>query len=226
MAYANESDTFAAPRPLSWSAVMAGAIAALVIHFLLNLLGLGIGAVALDTGASDEAAASATGLAWWSLAGIISALCGGVIAGRLARQAEHLNSMSHGFAAWAVSTLVVVAAVGGALGAGASSAANVAGPFGARLAEYQSLRADARQPAAAPDAAVDLQSRTEAAADAIGTGALASFAALLIGALAAGFGARWGGSMVRASRPSVARREPSISGVYHDDGRGDEHRPH
>ncbi|HYD72629.1 MAG TPA: hypothetical protein VEF55_05795 [Candidatus Binatia bacterium] len=225
MAYAYESDAMERPRPLSWSAVMAGAIAALVIHFLLNLLGLGIGATALDAGATDEAAASATGFVWWSVAGIIAALGGGLIAGRLARQGAHPNAMSHGLAAWAVSSLVVVAAVAGAFGAGASSAANLAGPFGAQMAQYQDLRLEARAPDVAPEARADITRRAEAAADAIGTAALLSFAALLVGAIAAGVGARWAGSMVRAPQV-LARdvREPSMP-PYREDGH-DERRPH
>jgi len=225
MAYAYDSDALARPRPLSWTAVMAGAIAALVIHFLLNLLGLGMGATAL-TPTTDETTSSATGFAWWSIAGIIAALSGGLIAGRLAKQGGHLNAMSHGLAAWSVSTLVVVAAVAGVLGAGASSAANIAGPFGAQIAQYQDLRLEARASDATADTRADIARRAEAAADAIGAAALLSFGALLIGAIAAGAGARWGAS--RAVAPQVrARRdmgEPSPP-RYREDGE-DERRPH
>lgn len=214
-------DVIERPRPLSWSAVVAGAIAALILHFLLNLLGLGIGATNLE-GAIGEDADNVGGgaFAWWAISGILAAAGGGAIAGRMAKQGAHHNTASHGLAAWALSTLVVVGAVGGMLGNGAMSAA---GPLGAQLSEQAQPSSAARESQLPPQEAAALAARAEAAADGIGTGALFSFVALVTGAAAATFAARSAGSRARIGEPAgrgrrdhlPARERPNV-----------EHRPH
>jgi len=222
MSYTSEVEQMERPHPLSWSAVGAGAIAGLIIHFLLNLLGLGIGATNVEAVAGADAdTVSGGGFAWWAVSGILAAAAGGIIAWRMAKQGAHMNAMSHGLAAWAVSTLVVVAAIGGALGGGAITAA---GPRGAQLAEYGDAIAEARVAAATPEETAALTARAEAAADRVGAGALISFVSLVLGAAAAAFSARWAGNRVRVGEPVGARR-PMMERVprYRD---GDETRPH
>jgi hypothetical protein len=201
-------EAFVRPRPVSWSAIIAGAAIALVAHFLLNLLGLGIGMSAMPAPAyvddADAAAAGATALTWWSVSGIIAALLGGTVAGVLSRRAGFGNAIMHGLLAWTMGTLAIVAAIA----TGGAAAGATAGPLGAQIADYQSMRAEAGQPAvagtrsaAAPGAAAPategaaidpgLAQRAEAAADASATAALISLVALIVGALASILGARW-----------------------------------
>lgn len=215
------------PRPLSWSAIIAGAIAALVIHFLLNLLGLGIGAanIGYAVGADADVVGGAA-FAWWAVAGVIAAACGGIIAGRMAKQGAHMNAASHGLGAWAIATLAVLVALGGGFGAGATTGVNLAGPLGAQLADYGALTEQARAPAASADATATLSAEVEAAGDRIATGALISLAALLIGALAAATAARWAAGRVSVGEP-LAAHEPQLRRAppsYYRDG--DETRPH
>lgn len=71
---------------ISWGAVLAGVAIALAAQFLLNLLGVGIGAGVLDPTTSDNPEASNFSIAggiWFVLAGIVSAFIGGYIASRL-----------------------------------------------------------------------------------------------------------------------------------------------
>ena len=72
---------------ISWSAVLAGVVVALVTQLILNMIGVGIGAATLDpaTGDNPEAATFSIGAAiWWTVSGILAAFAGGYAAGRLA----------------------------------------------------------------------------------------------------------------------------------------------
>lgn len=206
-------------RPISWSAVGAGAVAALITHSLLNMLGLGLGALTLDVADPAADAGAGAAFAWWSVSGILSALVGGIVAGRIMRASERNNAMTHGLLAWAASSLVVIASVTGMLG---GSAAAVGGPLAARIADYGAMTG--AEAAAGGDAASSLV-RAASAAEGIATGALFSVLALLIGALAAAIGARMamrGGDRAdRRPRPPAPDDMPPIR---HRDGR--EIRPH
>jgi heme/copper-type cytochrome/quinol oxidase subunit 2 len=97
----------------------------------------------------------------WAVSGIISAFIGGYVAGALAVGTR--SPGLHGLASWAISTVLVVAAAGFAASAGGT--AMLAGP------------------AYIPNPTDDVR-------DAMGTMALASAIALIIGAAAAYIGAR------------------------------------
>jgi hypothetical protein len=109
---------------VSWGAILAGVVVALVTQLILNLLGIGIGAAILDPSAGAADNPSATGLSigagiWWTVSGILAALAGGYTAGRLAGKKESTAGW-HGLTTWALTTLVVfyllTTAVGGLLG--------------------------------------------------------------------------------------------------------------
>ncbi len=72
---------------VSWGAILAGVVAALVVQLLLNILGVGIGASAVDAAnTADNPSASGFSLTagiWWTLSGIIASFAGGIVAGRL-----------------------------------------------------------------------------------------------------------------------------------------------
>jgi hypothetical protein len=108
---------------ISWSAVLAGVVVALVTQLVLNMLGVGIGAATLDpmTGDNPSATTFSIGAAlWFSLAGILAALAGGYAAGRLAGKPKESTAGWHGLTTWALTTLVIfyllTSAVGGILG--------------------------------------------------------------------------------------------------------------
>lgn len=112
---------------ISWGSIIAGTVCAFALQLLLNLVGLGIGLSAVDIGDNDGGIAEigvAAGV-WWGLASIVSLVVGGWIAGRLAGVPIRLTAALHGFAVWALATLLVVwistttiaTAVSGAFGA-------------------------------------------------------------------------------------------------------------
>jgi hypothetical protein len=175
--------------PLDWSAIFAGAIIALVVHFLLNLLGASIGAAAIDVtpGGTAPAPMGVAAFGWWSISGILAAFLGGAIAGRLALRSGHEDAVTHGLLAWAVPTLVVVAAVAGVIGGATASVSNIAGPLGADMNALRTLQEFAPTPADE----MAFRAQAEAIADRAGATAFASFIALVIGAAAAMFGAYW-----------------------------------
>jgi len=109
---------------VSWGAVFAGVVAALVVQLLLNVLGLGIGASSLDaanTGDNPSASGfSTTAGIWWTISGIVASLIGGIVAGRLCGTSDDNTARWHGFVSWATATLIMfyllTSAVGGIIG--------------------------------------------------------------------------------------------------------------
>lgn len=109
---------------VSWGAILAGVVAALVIQLLLNILGVGIGASSLDaanTGDNPTASGfSLTAGIWWTLSGIVASFGGGVVAGRLCGTSDNNTAHWHGLVSWCAATLVIfyllTSAVGGIVG--------------------------------------------------------------------------------------------------------------
>ena len=95
---------------IAWSAVLAGVVAALAMHIILNLLGVGIGAATIDPGSGDnpDAATFSIGAGiWWTVSGIVASAIGGYIAGRTSGKPKQSTAAFHGFTAWATTTLVI-----------------------------------------------------------------------------------------------------------------------
>jgi hypothetical protein len=122
---------------ISWGAVLAGVVVALVVQLLLNMLGVGIGAATLDPVTGDNPSASSLSLGaaiWFAVAGILAALAGGYAAGRLAGAPRESTAAWHGLTTWAVSTLVILylltTAVGGIIGGAYRGMASVIGGTG------------------------------------------------------------------------------------------------
>src|SRR5215207_5112505 len=110
---------------ISWGAVLAGVVLALVTQLILNLLGIGVGAATLDPGAGAGQNPSATSFSigagiWFALSGILASLAGGYAAGRLAGKPKESTAGWHGLTTWALTTLLVFyllsSTVGGILG--------------------------------------------------------------------------------------------------------------
>lgn len=141
---------------VSWGAVFAGIVVALIVHLLLTMIGAGIGLVNLNPGQVDAADAgtfSTTAGIWWIATGILAALAGGYTAGRLSGRPKESTAAWHGIAAWAGSTIIVfyllTTAVGGlvggilnTVGGLVSTAAEIAGPT---IAAANPLEAVTRQ---------------------------------------------------------------------------------
>lgn len=120
------------PATVSWGAILAGVAGALVVHLLLNLLGVGIGAASMDAYSDLPQAEtfSWTAYGWWTASGVISALVGGMIAGWLAgRSSFRMQGLGHGLMSWAVSVLIVSTTLMMIAGGATSLVTSAAGPF-------------------------------------------------------------------------------------------------
>ena len=110
---------------ISWGAVLAGVVVAMVAQLILNMIGIGVGASTLDPRAGANENPSAEGLSigaaiWWTASGIIASLLGGFAAGRLCGKPKEATAGWHGLSAWAATTLIIFyllsSAIGGVVG--------------------------------------------------------------------------------------------------------------
>src|SRR4051794_14435533 len=126
---------------VSWGAVLAGVVTALVVQLLLNMLGLGIGLGTLSAAGGDNPSPTTLSVGaglWWTLSGIVASFLGGAMAGRLCGKPSTSTGGWHGVVTWAATTLVIsyllTTALGGVLGGAFSvlgNAASAAGRSGA-----------------------------------------------------------------------------------------------
>ncbi|MEE7449895.1 PhnA-like protein [Methylobacterium radiotolerans] len=96
---------------VSWGAIFAGAVTALVTQVIVNLVGVGVGLASVGTTAADNPSASTVSMgagAWFVASGLVASLAGGLIAGRLSGKALPGAAALHGLVSWAVTTLVVL----------------------------------------------------------------------------------------------------------------------
>jgi len=196
------SDLMVAPAGwrLSWGAVFAGAMVALVAHLILNLLGLGIGLAGAPTAAGLEWFGTGLGI-WWAVAGIIAAAIGGWFAGRTLGSGDRNDGMIHGLLSWAGATLVVAflltTAMGGMLGVGMQQQAM--SPIGGGVAGQAGGAPAPGTTAQAPGTTTPGAQQTvpQPTTGAVSGAAIASFIALLLGAAAAAGAGRAGVSAAR-----------------------------
>src|SRR5258708_27229632 len=104
---------------VSWGAVLAGVVVALVTQIVLNMLGIGIGAATLNPVAGDSPSPTSFSIGagiWFALSGIVAALAGGYTAGRLAGAPKESTAGWHGLTTWALTTLVIFYLLGSTVG--------------------------------------------------------------------------------------------------------------
>lgn len=120
---------WAAIKRISWGAVFAGLIIAMVIQLALSMLGLGIGFGALSPMETGEAPTGLdTGaLIWWVVSSLISLFVGGWVAGRLAGMPKAFDSILHGLLTWSLVTLLSFYLITTAVGRIISGVGNVVG---------------------------------------------------------------------------------------------------
>lgn len=184
---------------LSMSAVFGGVFTALVVQILLVMLGLGVGVIAIDVPSMSQS--SATGLSWatfgwWAVSGIVASFIGGLVAGW--GLSDNANARGvHGLVAWAIATIVVVGASALAAERTVSIASNLAGPIVTQTARLGDLTRQMAQgggagatTGAAQSTAEQNRPQIQAAQNALASAMLGSFVALVLGAIAAFFGAR------------------------------------
>jgi len=127
-----QTETYAENRTakrISWGAVFAGVVVALVTQLLLSILGIGIGASTIDP-VTEQNPAAGIGIGagiWFVVSTLIALFAGGWVAGRLAGVPRKTDSSLHGVLTWGVTTLVTFYLLTTAVGALISGAAGVLG---------------------------------------------------------------------------------------------------
>lgn len=187
--HTNASAT-AAFNQVSWGAIFAGVALALASQFLLNLLGLGVGAAVLDPATADNPDAGAFSIGggiWFVVAGIIASFVGGYVASRLSGRPSKSTGGYHGLAAWAVTTLVVLylltTSIGALVGGAFSGLASVVGGVGSTAATAVTAAAPAVANTADPMSGIEQQIRSTTGNDpaALQAAAVSSVQALVTG---------------------------------------------
>lgn len=97
-------------KRISWSAVFAGVLVAIVTQILLTLLGLGIGLGTIDpVEERNPMAGLGVGSAiWYIVSSLLSLFIGGWVAGRLAGTPRSFDGMIHGVLTWCLVTLLTI----------------------------------------------------------------------------------------------------------------------
>ncbi len=108
----------AAIKRISWGAIFAGAVIALVTQLALNLLGASIGFGAIDPATEANpfsGLGTGTGI-WLAVSTIIALLLGGFVASRLAGMPDRLDGILHGVVTWGLVTIVTLYLMTSAVG--------------------------------------------------------------------------------------------------------------
>ncbi len=111
-----------AGKSISWGAILAGALLALVVQLMLSVLGIGIGASTINPlSEQNPADGIGTGAAiWFVVSSLIALFAGGWVAGHLAGVARNSDRALHGILTWGLTTLVtfylLTTAIGGLIG--------------------------------------------------------------------------------------------------------------
>ena len=97
-------------KRISWSAVFAGVLVAIVTQMLLTLLGLGIGLGTIDP-VEEQNSTAGLGIGsaiWYIISSLLSLFLGGWIAGRLASAPRLFDGIVHGVLTWCLVTLLTI----------------------------------------------------------------------------------------------------------------------
>ncbi|MER8435683.1 PhnA-like protein [Mesorhizobium sp. M1312] len=170
---------------VSWGAILAGVVVALVTQVLLTMLGAGIGIATLDPGTGDNPEASTFSIVagiWYVLSGIVAAFVGGYIAARMSGKTLPTTGALHGLTTWALTTLLVLyfltSTVGMIVGGAFSGIASAVGGLGETVAQTAApIVAEAN-----PLEAIEAQVRsTGTDPEALNSAAISAMRALVMG---------------------------------------------
>jgi polyhydroxyalkanoate synthesis regulator phasin len=95
-------------RRISWGAILAGVVIALVVQLVLGILGLGIGASTINPlSEANPVAGIGTGAGIWFAVSLLLALfAGGYVAGRMAGIPRRQDGLLHGLLTWGLTILL------------------------------------------------------------------------------------------------------------------------
>ncbi len=117
-----------ASRRVSWGAVFAGMVIAVVVQLVLSLFGMGIGLSTIDPlrYSTPEAATLGIGAGvWWVVSSVLSLFAGGWVAAHLSNTSASSDASLHGLLTWGLATLVTVYLLSSMVGAMVRGGASV-----------------------------------------------------------------------------------------------------
>lgn len=143
-------------KRISWGAVFAGALVALVVQLALSLLGLGIGMGTVDPmeEANPLSGLGTGAIIWWAVSMLLALFAGGYVAGHLAGVPRKLDSSLHGILTWCLFTLLSLYLLTTAIGRIMSGVGNVLGTTASLVGQGVS--------AVAPEAAQAIKQQAQA----------------------------------------------------------------
>ncbi len=121
-------ERYSAVRRVSWGAIFAGTIIALVTQITLSLLGVGIGlGVTNPASAADLSGLGIGAVIWLVVSTLIALFIGGYVAGRLAGIPTRTDGVLHGVVVWGLGTLVSLYLATSVVGSAVSGVAGILG---------------------------------------------------------------------------------------------------
>lgn len=207
---------------VSWPAIIAGALVAIAVGAMLNLLGVALGAASLnpfDLSRGEAEGFSALAGIWVAIANMVGLAIGGFVASRAAKYDDHHRGALLGLGVWAAAFFAAMLIAGATAAGGVTSLLSGAAER-VDAADFRGAPADLFEGEADPalgDAGAALpppiQREAEVTADATATMALWAFLTMLLGAVGAVLGARYGLSRHRweARADLAADTGPHIS---------------
>jgi hypothetical protein len=128
----NQPDALVAPQELvriSWGAVLAGAIIAIVIQLTLNMLAVSVGATSLnpDHDPADPKSVAVGGAIYVGISTLMALFIGGWVASRFAGTPNDFDGILHGVMTWGLVTIITLFLMMTTLGRIISGTANLIG---------------------------------------------------------------------------------------------------
>jgi hypothetical protein len=125
-------DALIAPQELvriSWGAVFAGAIVAIVIQLTLNLLAVSVGATSINPAhdPADPQSLAIGGAIYVGISTLMALFIGGWVASRFAGNPNEFDGILHGVMTWGITTLITLFLLMTALGRLISGVSNLIG---------------------------------------------------------------------------------------------------
>lgn len=200
------SDADTLPRPtgegrsrVRWGAIFAGALVALVVMSVLNILGLAIGAAVVDPATGADGLGIGVGI-WWTVSALLALFAGGWTAGHFSQSEVRSDGLMHGVMTWALfvlaSFLAVTTTVGQVLGGAFGFIGQNMSAAIAAMQPAEGLQATLMEQGVDQAAIADMEATMiaagEQATEAIAIGAGWAFVALLLGVLICAFAGSFG----------------------------------
>ncbi|SDB61438.1 hypothetical protein [Belnapia rosea] len=161
-------------RRVSWGAILAGGVVAVAVGTMLSVLGVAIGASAVDATQGQSPEAGNAGIiagAWLLISNLIGLAVGGYVAARLSGSADRTDSTLHGLSVWAIGYLLSAVLLGNVIAGTAATATQGASSVLGGLAQGAGQAASAAAgPASQMASQIDPSKLVERAQTALRTG--------------------------------------------------------